>query len=564
MPIDVSTPVWQCQGCHTRFGEDHPAALRCESAPVPPVLPDGTPLLQYQGSTSSFVLWPLLYTGVIETETSSFNTASGHHRRYAMAPDGRRNPDLRCTDAELHPAQAGHLQSLRNSPLISSAMLARKEPPAGAELWYQLLDLGQPGSPAATGQLRAAYTNKWGITPRVGVAAPITAEIRAVLDAFGATIDDWTRRDRYRPQSYRTQLAEGYALFLADGDSRRGEAIVATHPQEQLIADCLDLQRRWFLGEQVCAPTRGMAWRPARIQKTGSKLNKAEREIVAATGVPWPPRTDIDNYIGILLRDKLMHTLTLDTTKLFPLATTVIGVGGGKGGVGKSTTAAALAIAAAAAGLPVTLIDLDLNGPSQQLLFNLGAPHVDDTNTRIVPTQVRPRLGVFSHGQIRDGLPTYWSAALRDSWIRFLEGTLETTDVVILDLPAGWTPDTDASVVVTTAHPLALSDTRRRIPAAAGREDSPRRRPTYLLENLSQARGTAPDGTQVTVRILGADDDVKQLAADTDITYSGSLPWNPDLDALAATEPLRQLAATIATLHNRHNQDQPNQQGEHR
>ncbi|WP_304663152.1 P-loop NTPase [Mycobacteroides abscessus] len=535
MPIDVATPDWQCQSCRTRFGEDLAAAQRCESAPIPDLLPEGTPVLDYSLGASRFILTPLKQTTRVVSDATRFNDRSGHHRCYLVGTSVNAGT---ITDADLIPGTDGHLQIRRRHGIITDRLYAPEEPAESVAQWFGLLNLGQPGAKAT----------EWEGRSSVVVADPITDEVRNVLDTFEPELDDWHRKDRFRHPSARQQLLEGYALFLGRGDQLTANSILATHAHDQLIEECLARQRAWFAGEQVSTPLSGALWRRCRVQKTFSKLTKSERAIVAAAGVPWPARTDSDEYIRKLLREKLMHSISVESTRLFPLARTVIGVGGGKGGVGKSTVAAALALALAAAGLTVTLVDLDLNGPSQHILFALGAPQIDATNTRLQPTQARAGLRVFSPGQIVEGLPTFWTAAQRDSWLTFLQGTLDIDDIVIVDLPAGWQPEVDANVVVTTAHPLAIADTRRRLPAALGREFNQRSCPAFLVENMSEARGTAPDGTTTTVRILGEAGAVEQLTVNGG-TYCGSLPWNPDLDALAASEPLQQLTQKITRLH---------------
>lgn len=534
MPVDVATPDWQCQSCRTRFGEDLPAAERCESAPVPDLLPDGTPVLDYSVGSAAFTLTLLNPTERIASEATRFNNQSGHHRCYQVGMAGNAET---ITDAELVPGTVGYVQVRRNRNIITNSYYADREPAEGVAQWFGLLQLGQPGAKAG----------EWQGHSSVVVADPITDEVRAVLDTFEPELDDWHRKSRFRSPSGRQHLLEGYALFLGRGDQLTANSILATHAHDLLIEQCLALQREWFAGKQVSAPLSGALWRRCRVQKTFSKLTRSERDIVAAAGVPWPARTDSDTYVRKLLREKLMHSLSIESTRLFPLARTVIGVGGGKGGVGKSTVAAALALALAAAGLPVTLVDLDLNGPSQHVLFGLGAPQIDGTNTRLQPSRVRAGLRVFSAGQIAEGLPTFWTAAQRDSWLTFLQGTLDVDDVVIVDLPAGWHPEVDANVVVTTAHPLSIADTRRRLPAALGREVGQRSCSAFLIENMSEAHGTTADGTTASVRILGEAGAVEQLTEQGG-TYCGSLPWNPDLDVLATSEPLRQLTRSIARL----------------
>lgn len=150
----------------------------------------------------------------------------------------------------------------------------------------------------------------------------------------------------------------------------------------------------------------------------------------------------------------------------------ILGIGSGKGGVGKSTICAMLSLALKKEAYLVGVWDLDFYGPNTAIL--LGAekekPLIEFGKIKPVVVEgikilslalfVSEREGIFMRGPMASSLikelieKTYW-------------GPL---DFLILDLPPG-TGDIfltvldliplDGFILVTTAHKLALSDTKR-------------------------------------------------------------------------------------------------------
>jgi ATP-binding protein involved in chromosome partitioning len=159
--------------------------------------------------------------------------------------------------------------------------------------------------------------------------------------------------------------------------------------------------------------------------------------------------------------------------KLLPTVKNIIAVASGKGGVGKSTTTANLALALASEGARVGVLDADIYGPSQPLMFGLQGqqPRVIDGKA-VVPLQ-NYGVQVNSIGFMLDpDQPVVWRGPLVvQALTQLLEQTLwDDLDYLLVDMPPGTgdvpltlaqkVPVTGA-VIVTTPQDLALLDARR-------------------------------------------------------------------------------------------------------
>ncbi|HAW45263.1 MAG TPA: hypothetical protein DCW60_02820 [Sutterella sp.] len=152
----------------------------------------------------------------------------------------------------------------------------------------------------------------------------------------------------------------------------------------------------------------------------------------------------------------------------------IIAVASGKGGVGKSTVTANLAAALAAQGARVGVLDADLYGPSQHILFGLRSVPVENDGARYIPS-VSCGVSLMTLGQIlEEGSPAIWRGPLA---AKTLEDIFKLTawgelDYLFIDLPPG-TGDIQitlaqsfpltAAVVVTTPQDLSTEDASRAI-----------------------------------------------------------------------------------------------------
>jgi len=129
----------------------------------------------------------------------------------------------------------------------------------------------------------------------------------------------------------------------------------------------------------------------------------------------------------------------------------LVAVGSGKGGVGKSTVTMALARALAEAGGRVTILDADLNGPSQARLAGLeGRPWIPG-DRGLVPPRRDDGIAVLSMGSllpaatplefdtVSSGEQQTWRATRELAmFAEILAGTdWGELDVLLLDLPPG-------------------------------------------------------------------------------------------------------------------------------
>ncbi|MEN4947978.1 iron-sulfur cluster carrier protein ApbC [Pseudomonas proteolytica] len=152
----------------------------------------------------------------------------------------------------------------------------------------------------------------------------------------------------------------------------------------------------------------------------------------------------------------------------------VVAVASGKGGVGKSTTAANLALALAREGARVGILDADIYGPSQGVMFGIAEgsrPKIKDQKW-FVPIQAHG-VEVMSMAFLADdNTPMVWrgpmvSGALMQLVMQTDWGNL---DYLVIDMPPG-TGDIQltlaqkvpvaGAVIVTTPQDLALLDARK-------------------------------------------------------------------------------------------------------
>jgi ATP-binding protein involved in chromosome partitioning len=149
----------------------------------------------------------------------------------------------------------------------------------------------------------------------------------------------------------------------------------------------------------------------------------------------------------------------------------------GKGGVGKSTIAAYLAVGLARKGFKVSLMDVDLHGPSIPRLLGLkGTIQSSAESNKGIPLKYLPNMEVMSIEALLGDkdTATIWRGPLKIGVIKQFINDIawSNSDYLIIDCPPGTgdepltiaqiIPDTKA-VIVTTPQEISLSDVRKSI-----------------------------------------------------------------------------------------------------
>jgi ATP-binding protein involved in chromosome partitioning len=163
---------------------------------------------------------------------------------------------------------------------------------------------------------------------------------------------------------------------------------------------------------------------------------------------------------------------------LLPKVKNIIAVASGKGGVGKSTIASNLALALAKQGASVGLVDADIYGPSQTIMFDVvhEKPMIKDVNgvNKIVPVESYG-VKLLSIGFFADtSQAIVWRGpmAVKALTQMFSDADWGELDYMIIDLPPG-TGDIHLSlvgsiplngvVIVSTPQNIALADAQKGI-----------------------------------------------------------------------------------------------------
>jgi ATP-binding protein involved in chromosome partitioning len=207
----------------------------------------------------------------------------------------------------------------------------------------------------------------------------------------------------------------------------------------------------------------------------------------------------------------------------------IIAVVSGKGGVGKSTVAANLALALAADGAKVGLMDADIYGPSQHIMFGIRGdrPMMKDDGGKglIVPIE-KFGIKVMSIGLLIDEKQAVvWRGPMVSSAIKQFVTEL---DYLIIDMPPGTgdihltivqTVPVTGVIVVSTPQLVALADAKKGI-AMFGQAQL--KVPVIgLVENM--AYFTPAELPNNKYYIFGKDG-AKHLADEFEIPFLGQIP----------------------------------------
>jgi ATP-binding protein involved in chromosome partitioning len=219
---------------------------------------------------------------------------------------------------------------------------------------------------------------------------------------------------------------------------------------------------------------------------------------------------------------------------LLPKVKNIIGVASGKGGVGKSTVASNLALALVKLGAAVGLVDADIYGPSQTIMFDVidAKPLIKEINgvNKMIPVE---SFGVklLSIGFFVDtSQALVWRGPMASKAVvqLFQEADWGELDYMIIDLPPG-TGDIHLSlvgavplngvVIVSTPQFVALADAKKGV----GMFQLPSINVPVLgiVENM--AYFNPPDEPEKRYYIFGKDG-AKKLAEDLEVPLLGEIP----------------------------------------
>ena len=153
----------------------------------------------------------------------------------------------------------------------------------------------------------------------------------------------------------------------------------------------------------------------------------------------------------------------------------IIGVFSAKGGVGKSEISLNLALSLATKGYKVGLLDADIHGPSQPVLFEASNEIIDVKDKLLLSPLEKRGVKFISMGLIaRDQKPVMWRGPMVSGAVMQLmaQTDWQELDYLIIDTPPG-TGDAqltllqrlplNAAIIVTTPHDVSISDTKKGI-----------------------------------------------------------------------------------------------------
>ena len=151
----------------------------------------------------------------------------------------------------------------------------------------------------------------------------------------------------------------------------------------------------------------------------------------------------------------------------------IIAFGSAKGGVGKSSITASIAIGLSKK-YKVGILDADIYGPNQDILFQINEkPDLDDTKS-IIPIK-RKDIEIVSMGYILDSdTSATWRGPMLSGAIKQIINSSKwgNLDFLLIDMPPG-TGDSyltifnelsvDHFILITSSNKLSISDSRRTI-----------------------------------------------------------------------------------------------------
>lgn len=260
---------------------------------------------------------------------------------------------------------------------------------------------------------------------------------------------------------------------------------------------------------------------------------KVEAEITKAI------KTNVDAEIEVKINLKVEKAAPKEDPNLIrgkeiPNIKNIIAVASGKGGVGKSTVTSNLAVSLAKMGFSVGVLDADIYGPSQHIMFDVEKEKPLSVNidgrSKMKPIENYGvkllSLGFFTSPD----QAVIWRGPMASKALKQLifDGAWGELDFLLIDLPPG-TGDVHLSivqalpingaVVVSTPQNIALADAKKGV--AMFQQDSIKVPVLGIVENMSYF---SPEELPNNKYYIFGQDGAKNLAQNINTKFLGEIP----------------------------------------
>ncbi len=271
----------------------------------------------------------------------------------------------------------------------------------------------------------------------------------------------------------------------------------------------------------------------AIVNPTLHARKKIEGEIIQEIKKNISEEINIKVNVRIKKNDS-KATLQQTKGKEIPNIKNVIAVASGKGGVGKSTIAANLAITLSKMGFSVGLLDADIYGPSQHIMFDVEKEKPVSINVGGI-NKMKPienygvkllSLGFFTN----PNQAVIWRGPMASKALNQLifDSDWGELDFLLIDLPPG-TGDVHLSmvqslpingaVIISTPQNIALADAKKGV--AMFKQENIKVPVLGIIENMSYF---IPEELPRNKHYIFGQNGAKHLAEDLKIKFLGEIP----------------------------------------
>ncbi len=259
---------------------------------------------------------------------------------------------------------------------------------------------------------------------------------------------------------------------------------------------------------------------------------KIEVEIMRAIHREVDQKIDVKVNVKVEVKEK--ENPNLIRGKQIPNIQNIIAVASGKGGVGKSTVTSNLAISLSKMGFKVGVLDADVYGPSQHIMFDVERARPLSVNVE-GRSKMKPienygvkllSLGFFTN----PNQAVIWRGPMASKALNQLifDADWGELDFLLIDLPPG-TGDVHLSivqalpitgaVVVSTPQNIALADAKKGV--AMFQQESIQVPVLGIIENMAYF---TPEELPNNKYYIFGKDGAKNLSEDLDVKFLGEIP----------------------------------------